>query len=244
MVWFKVDDNLAFHRKSLAAGNSAMGLWVRAGSYCAQQLTDGFVPDEIVPSLGTFAQASRLVLVEFWSKTSGGFMFHDWHTYQPTRAEIEADRARSRERVKAWRERKTQTGVTAYVQDTYTVGNAVGNGERTPLVTVPRPDPTRPVVPSELPIDASQRPTKRKTKTPDLLPITEAMTEWAKANGITCDLAAATAQMLDHHRAKGSTMIDWTAAWRTWMSNTKRFGGPEPTPPDRNLRTAWMTNDA
>lgn len=33
MSWFKVDDHLAFHRKTLAAGNEAMGLWVRAGSW-------------------------------------------------------------------------------------------------------------------------------------------------------------------------------------------------------------------
>lgn len=27
----------------------------------------------------------------------------------------------------------------------------------------------------------------------------------------------------DHHRAKGSVMLDWTAAWRTWVSNDKKF---------------------
>ena len=29
-----------------------MGLWVRAGSVCASQLTDGFVPDHMIASLG------------------------------------------------------------------------------------------------------------------------------------------------------------------------------------------------
>jgi hypothetical protein len=29
----------------------------------------------------------------------------------------------------------------------------------------------------------------------------------------------------DHHRAKGSVMADWPAAWRTWLSNRKRFNG-------------------
>lgn len=27
----------------------------------------------------------------------------------------------------------------------------------------------------------------------------------------------------DHHRAKGSTMADWQAAWRTWLRNRERF---------------------
>ena len=52
MPWFRVDDNLGFHHKVIAAGNPAMGLWVRAGSVCASQLTDGFVPDHMIASLG------------------------------------------------------------------------------------------------------------------------------------------------------------------------------------------------
>ena len=52
MVWFRVDDNLGFHHKVIAAGNPAMGLWVRAGSVCASQLTDGFVADHMIASLG------------------------------------------------------------------------------------------------------------------------------------------------------------------------------------------------
>jgi len=43
MPWFKVDDTLAFHAKVVAAGNAAMGLWVRAGAHSMQQLTDGFI---------------------------------------------------------------------------------------------------------------------------------------------------------------------------------------------------------
>jgi hypothetical protein len=27
----------------------------------------------------------------------------------------------------------------------------------------------------------------------------------------------------DHHTAKGSTFIDWQAAFRTWLGNAKRF---------------------
>lgn len=39
----------------------------------------------------------------------------------------------------------------------------------------------------------------------------------------------------DHHRAKGSVMADWRAAWRTWCSNALKFAaksrGPPPTLP-------------
>lgn len=30
----------------------------------------------------------------------------------------------------------------------------------------------------------------------------------------------------NHHRAKGTTMLDWSAAWRTWVLNEIKFKGP------------------
>lgn len=32
-------------------------------------------------------------------------------------------------------------------------------------------------------------------------------------------------QCLDHHRARGNAMADWTAACRTWVRNERRFRG-------------------
>jgi hypothetical protein len=91
MTWFKVDDNLAFHHKTVAAGVSAMGLWVRAGSWCAQTLTDGFVPEHMVPALadGDAGLAGRLVEAGLWRRVKGGFAFHEWSDRQPTRQSIE-----------------------------------------------------------------------------------------------------------------------------------------------------------
>lgn len=37
MPWFRVDDSLDTHPKAIAAGNEAMGLWVRCGAYAARQ---------------------------------------------------------------------------------------------------------------------------------------------------------------------------------------------------------------
>ena len=51
MAWFKIDDNLAFNAKILQAGNEAVGLWVRAGSWCASQLSDGVIPKPVVTAM-------------------------------------------------------------------------------------------------------------------------------------------------------------------------------------------------
>lgn len=102
-MWFKVDDNLATHPKVLKAGNAAMGLWVRAGAWCAQHLSDGHVPAEVISLLGTEAQADALVAVGLWVKSPSGFDFHEWAERQPSREDAEKRRAIDRERKAQWR---------------------------------------------------------------------------------------------------------------------------------------------
>ena len=99
-MWFKVDDLLAFHGKTVQAGNAAMGLWVRAGSWCGANLTDGHVPDSVVSKLGTRAQANALVTAGLWHRLPDGYLFHDWNDYQPTKADVEE---RRQKRAKAGR---------------------------------------------------------------------------------------------------------------------------------------------
>lgn len=106
MVWFKVDDTLALHHKTVRAGNPAMGLWVRAGAWSMQTLSDGFIPKEIVCQLGTLAQAKRLVEVGLWRRLPSGFAFHEWEQRQPTKAEVSSERAENARRQKEWRDRK------------------------------------------------------------------------------------------------------------------------------------------
>jgi len=86
--WFKVDDTLAFHTKTLAAGNAAMGLWVRAGAWSMQTLTDGFVPAALARQLGTAREAQRLVDAGLWDVYKGGFRFHEWGERQPTADDV------------------------------------------------------------------------------------------------------------------------------------------------------------
>lgn len=93
MPWFNVDDGFAFHQKSIRAGNAAIGLWVRSGSWCAQQLTDGFIPDDMVAVLGSGVQATRLVNAGLWKKVAGGYQFHDWADRQRSKEVVLADRA-------------------------------------------------------------------------------------------------------------------------------------------------------
>lgn len=101
MVWFKVDDGFASHPKTVAAGNMAIGLWVRAGSWSAHHLTDGYIPAHVLSTLGgTKKHAEQLVKVGLWESVDDGYRFHQWNDdgRQPTRADVEAQRVAQRER--------------------------------------------------------------------------------------------------------------------------------------------------
>jgi hypothetical protein len=145
VTWFKVDDNLAFHRKVIVAGNAAMGLWVRAGSWSAQQLTDGFVPDEMIALIGTPAQRAKLIKARLWIEVEGGCQFHEWseNGRQPTSESVRKDRAAAAKRQAEWRARRSATSQVNGSRNGVT--NTSVTEEVTPEVTPTptRPDPTR-----------------------------------------------------------------------------------------------------
>lgn len=132
MTWFRVDDGLAFHAKTLQAGNAAMGMWVRAGAWCSHHLTDGHIPTHVVATLGTTAQAKALVTAALWIEEEGGYCFHDWKQSNPLRVEVQEEREAAKERMRRAREAKRSGSVRA------------NNGGTSPAVAVTptRPDPT------------------------------------------------------------------------------------------------------
>jgi hypothetical protein len=96
VTWFFVDDHLHDHRKARKAGPEDIGLWTLAGSWCADNLTDGFIPSDVAirwVSGDSLSQvAGRLVACGLWhvAEVDGetGWQFHDWDDYQQTREQV------------------------------------------------------------------------------------------------------------------------------------------------------------
>lgn len=95
MAWVKVDDQFFRHPKVLAAGRDARDLYLVGLCYCAQGLTDGFIPSAALRVLGAEAEidqaqvgAEMLVGVGLWEVVEGGFAIHDYHEYQPTKEKV------------------------------------------------------------------------------------------------------------------------------------------------------------
>ena len=101
MPWIRLDDQIAHHKKFLAAGPMASWLWVCGQSYSARYLTDGFVPSAALHSLGSVLNpkryADKLVEVGLWECAEGGYRVHDYHDYQPTAEEVRHTREVRRE---------------------------------------------------------------------------------------------------------------------------------------------------
>ena len=76
-----------------------MGLWVVAGSWCGDQLTDGAIPRDMLAALGGKpADARALVEAGLWEETPAGWRFHQWDGQNPVRADVEAKREQDRQR--------------------------------------------------------------------------------------------------------------------------------------------------
>lgn len=114
MAWFKVDDRFYSHPKVLGVPMRSLGLWVLAGAWSADQLTDGFIPKTALPMLNgaKAADAKPLVDAGLWVVVDGGWQFHDWHDMQPSRQEVLDKRDREREKKQRWREKTRQDPAT------------------------------------------------------------------------------------------------------------------------------------
>lgn len=93
MPWFKIDDALHAHPKARLAGLRAMGLWTLAGSWCSQQLTDGYVPRFMIAAFQAKpTDAQQLVRAGLWQEDVDGWRFKDWEEYQPSKVSVVANR--------------------------------------------------------------------------------------------------------------------------------------------------------
>lgn len=177
MTWFKVDDGFHKHRKRIRAGLTmeglaAIGLWTVAGSWSADELTDGFVPDDVMdylaPGIGQDL-GKRLEFARLWQRNAEGVLvpanpggvyvpdggkgnepgwqFHQWEDHQPTREQVMAERAAAAERQRRARDKARENRDNHGQNDGMSrrdsrVSNSGSHGGSSPAVTGP---PSRPV---------------------------------------------------------------------------------------------------
>lgn len=67
----------------------------------------------------------------------------------------------------------------------------------------------------------------RKRRIPEDFKVSPDMMEWAAANKLP-DPNGQLEAFKDYHRARGDAMLDWQAAFRTWLRNAKKWNKDVP----------------
>lgn len=147
MSWFRIDDKMAFHAKIVAAGNEAVGAWVRAGAWSCDQLTNGVVPKANALVIAPERTWRRLVEARLVDLHPDGYELHDFLNYNPSAAAVRAERgATSEARRRAGAAGGKRSGE---VRRSKTEANGEANGEAKPKqneapipIPIPIPDQT------------------------------------------------------------------------------------------------------
>lgn len=110
MTWFKVDDTMVEHPKFVALTPFAWTMWFHGVSYCSRNLTDGRIPQAMVPRLCSLKEhdkaAAELVDAGLWHITAeGDYQVHDYLDHQRSREDVEAEREAAAERQRRRRAR-------------------------------------------------------------------------------------------------------------------------------------------
>lgn len=73
MPWFRLDDSFHSHPKVIAAGNEAIGLYVRCGTWLAAHQAGEFIPRDIAAQHGSSTAADQLVRAGLWQRARRGY---------------------------------------------------------------------------------------------------------------------------------------------------------------------------
>ncbi len=232
MTWFKVDDKFHSHAKVARLGDDsdALALWVVAGSWCADQLTDGWVPAFVARRLDPdyVRRAAALVRVGLWEEGDRdgekGWLFHGWNEEgrQPTAEQVQQERALKTARQQRWREKHRANSGRFSVDgdvDASTDASRDGDVDTAHVDTAPtRPDPTTTdslrssVVPPDASLRSASPPEggtgkrtaakrERGTRIPDDFALTDAMREWGRANAPHVDGERETVKFVNHFKS-------------------------------------------
>lgn len=113
MSWFKVDDGFITHPKVFGIKSGPLALWLRAGCWCAGELTDGRMSARALKGLNAKPEhVKELVDRGLWEPFEDGFQFHDWLDYQPSRDQVLKSRNETLRRVRKHRNAVTNADVT------------------------------------------------------------------------------------------------------------------------------------
>ncbi|MFJ4799180.1 hypothetical protein [Kitasatospora purpeofusca] len=238
MPWFKIDDGFHCHPKVLAAGTPAVGLYVRCGSWAAQQTSEGIIPKAIARMYGTARMIKALVDAGLWhgpghdcescpELDANSYVIHQYLDRNPSRVEVEVARDKKSVRQQRWREGRKNVQASDGQPpsgDADVDASTRDGGDAAPIPTHPNPSPG-----TSYGGTSSSQPSSAPARVPSAGDEDEDRASWAALHPLTTAMstqgmdvawklsAEERRRLADHASAVGvHTLIEYAArAWRS-----------------------------
>ena len=240
-MWFKVDDSFFSNPKTAMLSDGATALWLRSGSWSAQQLTGGFVPARMVPMFrGSDDSVRELCDVGLWERDDerDGYWFHDWSDYQPDGEEVDALRRKRSEAGKRGADRRWKRKT---VDENGKNGKTDGKCHGKPMANAWQDDGKSMANACPVPVPVPDKKDEEEYSSSSSKEIGvsefELVREKAHANaGIirnypNLDLSDAWNAFNSRHYGETRSVNDWTRLWKGWCKQRARMSGIPPSKP-------------
>ena len=252
-MWFKVDDGFCMNPKTAMLSNDATALWLRSGTWAAQQLTKGRVPANMIPMFRCSDDSvQELCDAGLWEYDADKdeYVFHDWADYQPDGDEVDAKRRKRSEAGKkgaSRRWKKPENGkpmanamANAWQDDGKCHSKPMANAWQTDGKSMANSCP----VPVPVPVPEKKEKEEYSSSFSKEIGVSdfELMTEKAHANAAiirdypNLDLSDAWNAFLSRHYGENRTIADWTRLWKGWCQRRARMSG---IPPSKRHVHTW-----
>ena len=226
MAWFKVDDNFYDHPKVDELSLEAVGVWLLCGTYSARHLTDGYIPVRRAYRMGADENViQELTEAELWHEVEGGYQFHNWSEYQPTKDSVEEARKKERDRKREYRRNK-QGQYTGQQEDVPEVSQR--DSTRDSQRPSDQPDPTRPD-PTSLSKDRDTSDSADAEPRPDIESVLDRIDQhceahdFKKPNRTKANINAARLMLDKDERTLDQVnwIMDWVTSHHFWAPNIR-----------------------
>lgn len=245
-MWFKVDDSFFSNPKTAMLSDGATALWLRSGSWSAQQLTDGFIPARMVPMFrGSDDSVRELCDVGLWERDDerDGYRFHDWCDYQPDGEEVDALRRKRSEAGKRGADRRWKRKT---VDENGKNGKTDGKCHGKPMANAWQVDGKSMANSCPVPVPVPEKKEKEEYSSSfskEISPTEYAdmaekdATDRTIASEYTnLDLTGAWNAFNSRHYGETRSVNDWTRLWKGWCQRRANMSG---IPPSKRHIHTW-----
>lgn len=245
-MWFKVDDSFFSNPKTAMLSDGATALWLRSGSWSAQQLTGGFIPARMVPMFrGSDDSVRELCDVGLWERDDerDGYWFHDWSDYQPDGEEVDALRRKRSEAGKRGADRRWSRKT---VDENGKNGKTDGKCHGKPMANAWQVDGKSMANSCPVPVPVPDKKEKEEYSSSFSKEIGVKDFGESRECGKTdktlaveypnLDLESAWLAFADRHQNETHTVNDWTRLWKGWCQRRANMSG---IPPSKRHVHTW-----